>query len=59
MTRNPGKVISRDDFKNILGSEVNERSIDVQIKRLREKIEEHSSNPKHLKTVRGQGYVFY
>ena len=59
MTKNLGKVISRDDFKNILGNEVNERSIDVQIKRLREKIEESPSTPQHLKTMRGEGYVLY
>lgn len=59
LSKNPSKVISRDDFKNILGNEVNERSIDVQIKRLREKIEQSPSSPQHLKTVRGEGYVLY
>jgi len=59
LVKNTGKTISRDDFKNILGNEINERSIDVQIKRLREKIEEAPSTPQHLKTVRGEGYVLY
>lgn len=34
------------------------RAIDVQIGRLRQKIELDSKNPKHIKTMRGQGYFF-
>ena len=38
------------------GSASNERTIDVQINRLRRKIEEDPGNPIHLQTVRGVGY---
>ena len=59
MIKNSGKVLSRNDFKNILGNEINERSVDVQITRLRSKIEINQSNPIYLKTIRGEGYILY
>lgn len=34
------------------------RAIDVQIGRLRQKIEVDAKNPQHIKTMRGQGYFF-
>jgi two-component system phosphate regulon response regulator OmpR len=37
----------------------NERAIDVQINRLRRKIESDPSNPVYLQTVRGKGYILY
>jgi two-component system phosphate regulon response regulator OmpR len=37
----------------------NERAIDVQINRLRRKIEDDPSNPIYLQTVRGKGYILY
>ncbi len=40
-------------------SEVGERTIDVQINRLRRKIESDPSNPVWLQTVRGKGYILY
>ena len=36
-----------------------ERAIDVQINRLRRKIETDPGNPVYLQTVRGKGYIFY
>lgn len=41
------------------GSEEGARSVDVQINRLRQKIEADPSNPVHLQTVRGAGYVLH
>ena len=41
------------------GGVTNERSVDVQITRLRKKIEERSGQTMHLQTVRGAGYVLY
>jgi two-component system, OmpR family, phosphate regulon response regulator OmpR len=41
------------------GSEEGARSVDVQINRLRRKIESDPSNPEHLQTVRGAGYVLH
>lgn len=51
----PGGTIARHE---LLGSEsiAGERKIDVQINRLRRKIEEDPANPKWLQTVRGVGY---
>jgi len=40
------------------GSFVTPRSVDVYVRRLREKIESDPENPNHLKTVRGAGYLF-
>lgn len=41
------------------GSEEGARSVDVQINRLRQKIESDPSNPSYLQTVRGAGYVLH
>ena len=51
----PSETISRDDLGGI-GEAGNERSIDVQINRLRRKIEDDPANPLYLQTVRGLGY---
>ena len=50
-----GKVLSRLDIGE---NDQAERSIDVQINRLRRKIEPDPRNPVYLQTVRGEGYVF-
>jgi len=57
----PNKVFSRDQLLDtVWGSErfVTPRSVDVYVRRLREKIEADSENPVYLKTVRGAGYLF-
>ena len=51
---NPGKPLSRLD---LCDNEAAERSIDVQINRLRRKIESDPKNPLYLQTVRGEGYA--
>ncbi|MBX9943301.1 MAG: response regulator [Reyranella sp.] len=51
-----GEVLSRDTLCKSVGSAVNERAIDVQVTRLRRKIEPDPSFPRFLRTVRGQGY---
>ncbi|WP_410219828.1 response regulator transcription factor [Pedobacter sp.] len=59
--RNPGKVISRDDLmQEVWGynSDVNTRTLDMHIVRLRKKIEINPDNPQLLQTVRGVGYKF-
>lgn len=57
----PGRVLSRDqllDLAHHRGWEPFDRSIDLRISRLRRKIEPDPANPRHIKTVRGVGYVF-
>lgn len=56
---NPDKAFSRDDLLNLVWGENfygDTKIIDVNIRRLRNKIEEDSSNPKHIETVWGIGY---
>jgi DNA-binding response OmpR family regulator len=57
----PGRVFTRDELLNHLypsGEAVIDRVIDVHIGKLRQKIEEDSSNPQYIETVRGLGYQF-
>ena len=58
MLANPGKTYSRNEIGEISGIS-QERSIDVMITRLRQKIEANSKNPKYLQTIRGSGYVLW
>ena len=58
MLESPGKVFSRDDIGKIINIS-KERTIDVMITRLRQKIESNSKNPKYLQTIRGSGYVLW
>ncbi len=52
-----GQIFTRERLAEMLGSGQNPRSIDVQITRLRKKIETDSKNPRYLQTVRGKGYM--
>ena len=57
----PDRVFTRDQLLDaVWGTErfVTPRSVDVYVRRLREKIEADPENPVHLKTVRGAGYLF-
>ena len=59
---NPGKVFSREELMTkVWGYDYygDVRSIDVHIRRIREKIEKEPKNPKYLLTKWGQGYYFY
>ena len=58
MLSNPGKTFSREYIGKISGM-VQERSIDVMITRLRQKLENNPKNPKYLQTIRGEGYVLW
>jgi len=58
MLANPGKTFSRSQIGEI-SSIKQERSIDVMITRLRQKIEVDPKNPKYLQTIRGAGYVLW
>lgn len=59
--QHPGRVLSRDFLlEHTRGREAGpfDRTIDVQVGRLRKKLEEDSQDPKIIKSVRGAGYVF-
>ena len=58
MLSNPGKTYSRVKIGELSGIR-QERSIDVMITRLRQKIEIDPKNPKYLQTIRGSGYVLW
>jgi len=51
-----GAVLSREALCKTVGGGLNERAIDVQVTRLRRKIEPDPGFPLYLRTVRGQGY---
>ena len=57
---NRGRLLTRnkllEDIWDIAGDFVNDNTLTVYIKRLREKIEEDPQDPKIIKTVRGIGY---
>ena len=58
MLANPGITYSREEIGKISGIN-QERSIDVMITRLRQKLELDPRNPKFLQTIRGSGYVLW
>ncbi len=55
--QNPGKAIPRHELA--FGKVVSDRTIDVQITRLRQKIEKDPKAPAYLQTVRGKGYILH
>ena len=61
LARHPGRVFSRDHLLDAVWGDarfVTPRSVDVYVRRIREKIEADPENPRYLKTVRGAGYRF-
>jgi len=57
----PNRVLDRDqlmDYTHNADSPAFDRSVDVQIARLRKKIEPSSGSPKLIKTIRNAGYIF-
>ncbi|NCC21204.1 MAG: response regulator transcription factor [Alphaproteobacteria bacterium] len=52
-----GEAVSREELARICNMESGERTIDVQVTRLRRKLEEDSRTPRLLQTVRGKGYM--
>jgi two-component system phosphate regulon response regulator OmpR len=57
LAQNPHKPFSREDLAQRIGHRVSERTIDVQITRLRRKIGDDPRQPRYLQTVRHIGYV--
>lgn len=61
LARNAGRVLTRDqlldEMKGEQADEAFDRSIDVHVSRLRQKIEPDPRHPRYVKTVRGAGYL--
>ena len=57
LARRAGEPISRDDLGDESMASGNARTVDVQVTRLRRKIEANPKFPRYLQTVRGTGYV--
>jgi DNA-binding response OmpR family regulator len=61
LARHPGRVFSRDHLLDSVWGDarfVTPRSVDVYVRRIREKVEVDPENPRYLQTVRGAGYRF-
>jgi two-component system phosphate regulon response regulator OmpR len=58
LVQRAGQPVPRSDLSGD-GAEENARTVDVQINRLRQKIEEDPSNPIYLQTIRGTGYTLH
>lgn len=58
LAKNKGSVVLRDKLSELCGN-IDERSIDVQITRIRRKIETSPKQPQFLQTVRNQGYILH
>jgi two-component system OmpR family response regulator len=57
----PGRVLSRDrliELTRAPGVEVNDRSIDLAVSRLRQKLRDSPREPRLIRTLRGEGYLF-
>lgn len=54
---NTNIILTREDLAKKCGG-INERSVDVTVTRLRNKIERDPKNPRFLKTIWGKGYIF-
>lgn len=53
----PGQAMSREELAKFCGVDSGERTIDVQVTRLRRKLEMDTKTPRYLQTVRGKGYL--
>ncbi len=60
MAEHPGQVFSRnrllESIWDVSGDFVNDNTLTVYVKRLREKLEDDAANPTLIRTVRGLGY---
>ena len=58
---NPQRVLSRDQLLAQLAHrefDIEDRSIDLRVSRLRRRLEDHARDPRYIRTVRNEGYVF-
>jgi two-component system phosphate regulon response regulator OmpR len=59
LVANPGSPISRESLQEKSQLRGSIRAVDVQVTRLRRKIEPNPKMPRYLQTIRGQGYVLW
>ena len=59
LANTPGVPVSRDILQEKSGITGSARAVDVQVTRLRRKIEPDPRTPRYLQTIRGQGYVLW
>ena len=59
LLRKRGQTVSRYDLSQALDLDPDSRTVDVQVTRLRRKIESDPQNPTLLQTVRGKGYILH
>ena len=59
LVQKQGQVLSRKDIVEATGAVSSDRAVDVQVTRLRRKIEENPKLPRYLQTVRGRGYILH
>ncbi|MFP6749054.1 MAG: response regulator [Alphaproteobacteria bacterium] len=57
LANRPGEILGREELISLTGAGGGGRAIDVQVTRLRRKIEQDPKLPRYLQTVRGKGYV--
>lgn len=57
LAENAGRVMSRNDLSSQCDINGGERTVDVQVTRLRRKIEPDPRTPRYLQTIRGRGYI--
>jgi two-component system phosphate regulon response regulator OmpR len=57
LAKRAGQILSREELARLCGVDGNDRTIDVQVTRLRRKIGDDSKTPRYLQTIRGQGYL--
>ena len=59
LARHSASVVGRDMLARECNLDSTTRALDVQITRLRRKLEQDTARPRYLQTVRGQGYILY
>ncbi len=59
LAETPGQTLTREELAARTGAGGNLRTVDVQVTRLRKKIEDDPRLPRYLQTVRGRGYVLW
>lgn len=59
LSQKPGQIFTRQELAVLAELDGQERTIDVQVTRLRRKIEPDMKKPRYLQTIRGEGYVLH